>query len=162
MDHTDRLTAVATIQSLDELMHVWAVIEYELVRQSRFFSLIDIYGHYANRGDTVVVETEVDDALGSLAKVVSYFGRSAHCGMALSLKSASTAMQTPVSLMPERVDELRALRWDVRTKATHPTLPAEYVLCTYPFPALSAKAHFEKGLAADSYVEVLAGEGLAG
>lgn len=162
MDHTDRLTATASIGDLDELMHVWAVIEYELVRQSRFFSLIDIYGHYANRGDTVVVETEVDDSLGVLAKIVSYFGNSAHCGIALSLSSASKAMRTQVASMPARVDQLRALRWDVRTKATHPTLDAGTVLCTYPFPALSAKAHFDKGLAVDSFTEILAEDGLAG
>ena len=163
MDHTDRVVVLASIPKLEELIHIWAIVEYELVRQSRFFSLIDIYGHYANRGDTVVVETETDESLGELARIVGYFGNSVNCGVPLPLQSASVAMQTPVSLMPNRVDELRGLRFDVRTKATHPTLAPGTVLCTYPFPALSAKAHFEKGLTADPLAaQLLAGEGIAG
>jgi len=163
MDHTDRVVVLASIPKLEELIHVWAIVEYELVRQSRFFSLIDIYGHYANRGDTVVVETQIDESLGELARIVGYFGNSVNCGVPLPLQSASVAMQTPVSLMPNRVDELRGLRFDVRTKATHPTLAPGTVLCTYPFPALSAKAHFEKGLTADPLAaQLLAGEGIAG
>ena len=65
MDHTDQVIVLARIRDLSDLMRLWAVIEYELVRQSRFFSLIDIYGHYANRGDTVAVVTEISDELDS-------------------------------------------------------------------------------------------------
>ena len=127
---------------------MWVIVERELVRQSRFFSLIDIYGHYANRGDTVVIRTTVRGGNRQLARAINYLGSSAHCGLPVAISDASAAMEVAVGALPQWIDRLRSLRWDIRVKQTHPTLAADSVLVTYPFPALSEKAHFDKGSAA--------------
>lgn len=147
MDHTDRVKVQAKLSTAQSLLPVWAVIERELVRQSRFFSLIDIYGHYANRGDTVVVKTRVRGGNAALARAINYCGNSANCGRPLSLDEAAELMAVEIDDLLPWIDQLRMLRWDIRVKGTHRTLASDSVLVTYPFPALSAKAHFDKGLA---------------
>ena len=39
------------------------------------------------------------------------------------------------------------MRYDFRRTATHPTIPSDQLICTYPFPLLSNKAHLEKQVA---------------
>lgn len=147
MDHTDALFFSASVSSAESFLPLWVVIERELVRQSRFFSLIDIYGHYANRGDTVVVRTKVRGGNRQLARAINYIGNSMHCGAPVAYSEASEAMGVEVEELPQWIDQLRSLRWDVRVKQTHRTLAPDSVLVTYPFPALSEKAHFDKGSA---------------
>ena len=54
----DRLLAVAEVSNFRDLFSIWDIIEETLTKKSNFFTLIDIYGHYANRGDTVKISTE--------------------------------------------------------------------------------------------------------
>lgn len=142
MDHTDKVTMHATVESIADISSVWVVVENELVKRSRFFTLIDIYGHYANRGDTVVVSTSIAGDDSPMAKLVEFFGSSENCGVA-SLTERVQSEKRPIDVWT--IDKLRDLRWDVRTKGTHPTLGRGEILCTYPFPSISVKAHFEKG-----------------
>lgn len=144
MDHTDKISVNAEVHSLADIASVWVVIENELVKRSRFFTLIDIYGHYANRGDTVRVVTSIFGEDSSLSRLITYFGCSENCGV--SLGTANIAARNP-GIDISAIDSLRSYRWDVRTKGTHPTLKQDEVLCTYPFPSISAKAHFDKGMA---------------
>ncbi|MET3953103.1 DNA cytosine methyltransferase [Arthrobacter sp. UYEF36] len=144
MDHTDKVTMQATVRSIADVVSVWVVIENELVKRSRFFTLIDIYGHYANRGDTVRVSTSVYGDHSPMAKLIEFFGSSENCGVA-ALTDVVQGDDRVVDIWT--VDKLRDLRWDVRTKGTHPTLGRGEILCTYPFPSISLKAHFEKGQA---------------
>ena len=53
----DTLTARAAIADESALFTLWGAIEDALVSRSEFFTLIDIYGHWANRGDTVRIKT---------------------------------------------------------------------------------------------------------
>ena len=48
--------------------------------------------------------------------------------------------------------ELRSMRYDLRMTATHPTIPSGQLLCTYPFPLLSNKAHLERRVATATVV----------
>lgn len=144
MDHTDKVTVSASVPSVGDIASVWVVIENELVKRSRFFTLIDIYGHYANRGDTVRVSTSIQGDESPIAKLIEYFGSSTNCGVS-KLSSVVNTQENLIDIWT--VDQLRALRWDVRTKGTHPTLGRGEILCTYPFPSISQKAHFDKGQA---------------
>jgi len=143
LDHTDRVMVTGLLSSVDEMINAWSIVEYELIKQSRFFSLVDIYGHYANRGDVVSVVTRVSKSLGTLSSAVSYFGTSDNCGIELQADGGYTPLGECIE--PDvLLDSMRRLRWDVRSNATHPTLAPGILLCTYPFPALSPRAHFDK------------------
>ncbi len=73
----DTLQLTFKIGDICNIFDVWDVIQKELVDMSQFYSLIDIYGHYANRGDTVKVSTlfqEIPDN-ETLIKEINFFRR---------------------------------------------------------------------------------------
>ena len=142
MSHTESLSVTGQIADIEDLLPVWACIERELVRQSRFFTLIDIYGHYANRGDVVEVNTSVRGET-EIAQAISYVGSSVNCGRALPAGLFTTQMGLPDADAAQLVTSLRELRFDARTRDTHGTLASGSILVTYPFPSLSSKAHFK-------------------
>lgn len=142
MDTLDVVRVRGRLRSVAELVSLWVVIEKELVSRSRFFTLIDIYGHYANRGDTVGVSTKLSGfEENSLVSLIERIGNSNFCGTVQSPEISKS-----VGLTRSIVDRLRTMRWDVRTRETHATLAPGVVLCTYPFPSISQKAQFDRAL----------------
>ena len=138
------LEATCKLGSFRDLFFVWTAIEKVLVEHSRFLTLIDIYGHYANRGDTVKVTTEVAEGDAELRAAVTYFGASKHCGIDISQESVCRELGLDDDGLDELVTKMRELRYDVRTFDTHRTMDILALLCTYPFPVLSPRAHFER------------------
>jgi DNA (cytosine-5)-methyltransferase 1 len=144
----DRLECTAQINSHDDIFKVWSIVESALVKGSQFYTLIDIYGHYANRGDTVRVKTTFSDGRRSLLeRAVEFFGTSGGAGAFMSELDVSRSLGIDVSAIPDLIGKLRSMRWDVRSQKTHPTIRHESILCTYPFPLLSEKAQLERRLA---------------
>lgn len=145
----DTLNLEAWLESSTQVFCAWDAIQECLVNVSQFFSLIDIYGHYANRGDTVKVETMFDKRTQNvdapIYRAINYFGNSDHCGVFISKEEVAYNIGVEVSCLSSVLNQLRSLRYDVRTSATHPTITNEDILCTYPFPMLSSKAMFDKG-----------------
>jgi DNA (cytosine-5)-methyltransferase 1 len=142
----ERLNCNFRIGDPSDLFHVWCEIEASLTSRSEFFTLIDIYGHYANRGDTVKIITKFSPrSPGNLPvqAALLYFGSSENCGAFLSLQEMAATIGITKRDVPRTVQALRELRFDVRTHETHPIIEAGRVICTYPFPLLSAKAMVE-------------------
>jgi DNA (cytosine-5)-methyltransferase 1 len=141
----DVLHCKAGIGDHDDIFRVWDLIEDSLTKGSQFYTLIDIYGHYANRGDTVKVKTRFSGARKSvLEKTFEFFGSSENCGKFLSGAEFSEAVACDADRVRSLVYEMRAMRWDVRLPETHATIRDERMLCTYPFPLLSGKAQLER------------------
>jgi len=139
------LTANANVHDLHDIFFLWSAIEDALVKSSRFLTLIDIYGHYANRGDTVRIRTDIiGGAATILTRALRFFGDSTNCGEDISRAVVRSALNINDDQLDDLIAELRAMRFDIRTRRTHPTMAAGMVLCTYPFPLLSAKAHLER------------------
>lgn len=141
----DVLHCKAGLVDDDDIFRVWDLIEDSLTKDSQFFTLIDIYGHYANRGDTVRVETKISGARKStLEKAIEFFGSSLNCGQFLSNSDFATAIECDPHKVRALVFQMREMRWDVRLPETHATIRDERMLCTYPFPLLSWKAQLER------------------
>lgn len=148
---TDSLYCDGHIASLDDVFRLWSIIELVVTKGTQFFTLIDIYGHYANRGDTVKVTTRFNSSRKSkVHKAIEFFGSSKNCGDFVSENQLSCEINLSASELPELIAELRSIRWDVRTALTHPTIRTHDILCTYPFPLLSDKAQLERRLNARS------------
>jgi DNA (cytosine-5)-methyltransferase 1 len=140
----DSLSASAFIGDLAELFQVWSAIEDALTARSRFFTLIDIYGHYANRGDTVQIEARWKLPLKpNLLAAINFFGSTGHCGGFIDVEELMTRLGVQEPGLREVIKELRRVRFDARTHETHPIIEAGKVLCTYPFPLLSPRALVE-------------------
>ena len=143
----DRLVCTAQCNGLDDLFRVWSMIEGALIKGSQFFTLIDIYGHYANRGDTVHVRTAFGGSKRSaIERAIEFFGRSENSGEFMSQREAARELDVSEADLTELIAQLRSMRWDVRSSKTHPTIQHNAILCTYPFPLLSGKAQLERKL----------------
>jgi len=141
----DRLTCSANIQTDEDMFRVWDLIEDALTEDSQFFTLIDIYGHYANRGDTVKVSTVIKTRTKStLDKAFEFFGSSGNCGVFIPVEDIDQSIAVGGDSIAALVSHLRSLRWDIRTPDTHSTIREHAILCTYPFPLLSDKAQLER------------------
>lgn len=145
----DTLYLESWIESCNQIFCAWDAVQECLIKVSQFFSLIDIYGHYANRGDTVKIQTLFDQAKieseDPIYRALSYFGNSKNCGAFISKEEVSKSIGIEIKDLSPLLNRLRGLRYDVRTSDTHPTITNNDVLCTYPFPMLSGKAMFDKG-----------------
>jgi DNA (cytosine-5)-methyltransferase 1 len=137
----DTVSVQTEISDLRDIFHIWVAIERALVRRSRFFSLIDIYGHYANRGDTVTVAADFglnqDFPVNRLATFVSQSG---NCGAFIPKEQLRQSLDISEREFAGSVLRLRDERFDIRTSETHPIIKRDKVISTYPFPLLSAKA----------------------
>ncbi|MFM0597317.1 DNA cytosine methyltransferase [Paraburkholderia dilworthii] len=143
--HIDSVTVDAKFFDLDDIFRVWAIVEESLKANSQFFTLIDIYGHYANRGDTVKISTKIHASRKTrLERAIEFFGTSENCGDFITLDNASTALGVKKTELNDLIADMRGHRWDVRTQETHNTIRQSAVLCTYPFPLLSDKAQLER------------------
>jgi DNA (cytosine-5)-methyltransferase 1 len=141
----DRLACKSRINDLGDVFSVWDIIEDSLTKDSQFFTLIDIYGHYANRGDTVRISTSFNGrSKSTIERALEFFGKSQNCGQLISDSAFSRATSIPEAEVYNIVLRLRQMRWDVRLPETHPTIRGDGILCTYPFPLLSGKAQLER------------------
>ena len=141
----DVLHCKAALGDHDDIFRIWDLIEDSLTKDSQFFTLIDIYGHYANRGDTVKIETRIGGSRKSnLEKAFEFFGSSENCGQFLSNEDFANAVGIEPSAVRGLVYQMREMRWDVRLPETHATIRDDRMLCTYPFPLLSGKAQLER------------------
>ncbi|WP_170373465.1 DNA cytosine methyltransferase [Ruegeria arenilitoris] len=141
----DSLSARCTLTRITDVFHVWQEIEKALTARSRFFTLIDIYGHYANRGDVVDVEStfEFNIQTTPLTKAIEYFSQTRNCGDFIRKEDLLQKLCIDDHELPSMTDAFRGLRYDFRTSKTHPIIGDERLLCTYPFPLLSPRALVE-------------------
>ncbi len=140
----DTCTVLAEVDDLRDVFAVWNVVEDALIVRSRFFTLIDIYGHYANKGDAVditgewrLIETSAVNAL------LNKFASTSACGEFVDCEQLSSEIGVDTIHLHNAISELRAFRFDVRTSLTHPIIGEGRMLCTYPFPLLSPRALVE-------------------
>ena len=145
----DRLECTAQFASPEDIFRIWSMIESALIKGSQFYTLIDIYGHYANRGDTVRICTKFANKRKTLLeRAIEFFGNSENSGDFLSESEVAKKLSIDNGTAIELIAQLRAMRWDVRSAKTHPTIRHDSILCTYPFPLLSGKAQLERRLSA--------------
>jgi DNA (cytosine-5)-methyltransferase 1 len=137
----DSLSLNGKIARPEDVFHAWGAVEDSLVLRSRFFTLIDIYGHYANRGDTVRIDGQFKlDGPRLVIAALNLFSSSANCGDFIDEAFFRNKLGIGKREMPKIVDAMRDIRFDLRTPITHPIIGSGRVLCTYPFPLLSPRA----------------------
>lgn len=136
----DELVLNAEISSSSDLFYLWTAIEEALVARSRFFTLIDIYGHYANRGDTISIGIKMPFPMGNVEKGIAFFGNSENCGKFIEIDALADLLGMTRDEIGLMVQEMRMFRFDLRTNETHPIIGPDQLICTYPFPLLSSRA----------------------
>ncbi len=137
----DSCSVLANVDELDDVIHCWNAVEDALIDRSRFFTLIDIYGHYANKGDDVsVVSRWCLSSNPTAVGVLNRFGSTSTCGDFIDKRALASELGLGLETLDSCITELRSHRFDIRTSVTHPIIDEDHVLCTYPFPLLSPRA----------------------
>ena len=136
----DQVDIETNISDYRDIFHLWVAIERALIKRSRFFSLIDIYGHYANRGDTVKITCDFGLSETATDRLLKFVSNSESCGAFLDKKLVADLIDCDLKELEDSISHLRDERFDVRTKRTHPIIKKDCVIATYPFPLLSARA----------------------
>jgi DNA (cytosine-5)-methyltransferase 1 len=135
---------LADIDDIDDVFHAWNAIEDTLISRTQFFSLIDIYGHYANKGDAVSVKSEWRfNPSSDIVKLLNRFGSTEDCGEFCSTKGVARELGLSEERLLRGILKMRKTRFDIRTSETHPIIDPGLLLCTYPFPLLSPRALVE-------------------
>lgn len=135
------VTVDTNLSDVRDVFHAWVAIERALVLRSQFFSLIDIYGHYANRGDTVRIDAEYGFSLDNpVVLLLEYVSSSTNCGGFVSKRELHEQLGITEGQLNDAVSKLRDERFDIRMRETHPIIRQDAIISTYPFPLLSAKA----------------------
>ncbi|MCE8421042.1 hypothetical protein LZ190_20580, partial [Rhodovulum sulfidophilum] len=139
------LRAHCNISSVVDIFHIWKEIEKVLTARSQFFTLIDIYGHYANRGDVVDINSRFDLKCTKtpVLKAVEYFSQTRNCGDFIREERLAQELNISTLSIPKLAEGFRRLRYDFRSSETHPIIGEGRYLCTYPFPLLSPRALVE-------------------
>lgn len=137
-------TVIANVDDLRDVFSVWNLVEDALTSRSQFFSLIDIYGHYANKGDAVDItgEWRLSESR-ALTSLLNKFAQTKACGEFMFRKQIAAEVGVSLDELDRCIAELRTFRFDVRTAETHPIIGSERMICTYPFPLLSPRALVE-------------------
>lgn len=140
----DTCNVIANVDDLRDVFAIWNVVEDALIERSQFFTLIDIYGHYANKGDAVNITSEwrLIEAR-AVNGLLNRFAKTEACGEFLLRKNVSVEIGTSEVELERAIVELRSFRFDVRTSETHPIIGPDRMICTYPFPLLSPRALVE-------------------
>jgi DNA (cytosine-5)-methyltransferase 1 len=137
----DKFKLSASVQNMQSLFSCWKEIELALINRSKFFTLIDIYGHYANRGDVVDVTMKITAAEKTpILEMIEYFSQTINCGGFEKEEELTKLFALSKSELYDYITIMRELRYDIRTYDSHPIIGKGNVLCTYPFPLLSPKA----------------------
>ena len=140
----DTCTVLAIVDDLRDVFAVWNVVEDSLIARSRFFTLIDIYGHYANKGDAVDITGEWKLLESTpINALLNKFAHTSACGEFVDSDQLASEIGIESSQLNSLIAELRAFRFDVRTSRTHPIIGEDRTICTYPFPLLSPRALVE-------------------
>ena len=136
----ESLKLSSTIVSLDSVFCLWREIEAALTERSRFYTLIDIYGHYANRGDVVEVDFSIKNNNALMESMLAFFSKTENCGEFINEQYLCREFNINKPDLGQAIQLLRDLRFDIRTYDSHPIIGSGNILCTYPFPLLSKKA----------------------
>lgn len=137
----DSFKLSGNLLNIETIFNCWKEIECILTDRSNFFTLIDIYGHYANRGDVVEIITKIKYTSNlKLIDLIEYFSQTDTCGSFVSEKYLMNLFGISRDRLYKIIEQMRELRYDIRTYNTHPIIGKNNILCTYPFPLLSPKA----------------------
>lgn len=142
--HVDTITLEAKGVELDDIFYLWYVLSTASVERTRYEKFTDIVGHYSTTKsdyDSKVELTGFENTTTTAA--LRHFSRENHCNREYSISELQSAIGAGREELIESLQQLREWRYEIRTPSTHSTIPEGAVLCTYPFPDLNERSHFD-------------------
>jgi len=145
-DGLSLITCTLYSQDGKDVTTAWDAIEDYISSISNYGSMLDVYGHFTEPHPIfelkATVLTAKPDFITRFAHFFSEFARNATILPSSVLEDLYACDQTTDFHLAHVVQELRALRWDVRVNQTNRTIPQGFFRCCYPFSIHSSKQVF--------------------
>jgi DNA (cytosine-5)-methyltransferase 1 len=144
-DSTQHIEATLYSDDSSHLYVLWDAIEEVIKQRSAYISLVALYGHFAE--PKIKFQVSIENLAGCetpLAKLLEFVSNFENCGRNLAATFISERVKLPIETLPEIMQKLRAIRYDIRSHQTSPRIPPNTYFCAYPFPELSAEYQLRK------------------
>ncbi|MFA9504069.1 DNA cytosine methyltransferase [Natrinema sp. H-ect1] len=145
------LEVTATGVDLDDVFYVWDIAATDVIERTRYEKFIDVVGHYSTTRldySSSLELTGVD--AGLVPRTLQFFSRASNCNTEFTLDELGRQLNATHEELVDALRQLRGWRYELRTPATHETMPEGKVLCTYPFPDMNERSHFDSEIELDA------------
>lgn len=131
---------------LPDLVPLWTALVDDIRYRTNYEKLMSVVGHYScarsNFSSDLSLESQ---SLTSLREMAVFFSNAENCNRYYTLEELVEKTGMKSTTIVSALEQLRELRYDIRTPATHSTIgdnPPQ-ILCTYPFPNLVDASPFD-------------------
>lgn len=136
---------------LSDVFYIWDIGATEVIDRTWYEKFIDVVGHYSTTRLDYSSSIELTGFESSVVtRALQFFSNASNCNTEYTLIELSDKINTDPEDAVDAMKQLREWRYEVRTPATHATMPKGQILCTYPFPDMSKTSHFDASIELDS------------
>ncbi|ELZ62267.1 MULTISPECIES: DNA cytosine methyltransferase [Halorubrum] len=136
---------------LSDVFYIWDIGATEVIDRTRYEKFIDVVGHYSTTQLDYTSSIELDGIEDSVvARALRFFSDASNCNTEYTLIDLADKLDADPDDVVDAMKQLREWRYEVRTPATHATMPEGQILCTYPFPDMVETSHFDASIELDS------------
>jgi DNA (cytosine-5)-methyltransferase 1 len=136
---------------LSDVFYIWNIGATEVIDRTRYEKFIDVVGHYSTTRLDYTSSIELNGFEDSVVtRALRFFSDAPNCNTEYTLMDLAGKLDADPDDVVDVMKQLREWRYEVRTPATHTTMPEGQILCTYPFPDLIETSHFDASIELDS------------
>lgn len=136
---------------LSDVFYIWDIGATEVIDRTRYEKFIDVVGHYSTTRLDYTSSIELNGFEDSVVtRALRFFSDAPNCNTEYTLMDLAGKLDADPDDVVDAMKQLREWRYEVRTPATHTTMPEGQILCTYPFPDLIETSHFDASIELDS------------
>lgn len=136
---------------LSDIFYVWDIGATEVIDRTRYEKFIDVVGHYSTTRLNYTSSIELERFEDSVVtRALRFFSDASNCNTEYTLMDLAGKLDADPDEVVDTMKRLREWRYEIRTPATHATMPEGQILCTYPFPDLIETSHFDASIGLDS------------
>jgi len=136
---------------LSDVFYLWDIGATEVIDRTRYEKFIDVVGHYSTTKLDYTSSIELDGFEDTtVTKTLRFFSDASNCNTEYTLVDLASTLDADPDSVVDALKQLREWRYEIRTPATHATMPEGQILCTYPFPDLIETSHFDASIELDS------------
>jgi DNA (cytosine-5)-methyltransferase 1 len=145
------LNIIAEGVELNDIFYIWDISATDVIDRTRYEKFIDVVGHYSTTRLDYSSSIELEEIEESLvADAIRFFSQASNCNTEFTLGEISRQLDADERNLVDALRQLRDWRYEIRTPSTHSTMPEGRILCTYPFPDMNNRSHFDSEISLDS------------
>jgi DNA (cytosine-5)-methyltransferase 1 len=132
---------------LDDIFHIWDIAATEVIERTQYEKFIDVVGHYSTTRLDYTSSLKLEGFENTVVtRALRFFSDASNCNTEFTLDELAQMLNSDETELITALRQLRDWRYEIRTPATHPTMPKGKIICTYPFPDMNETSHFDSSI----------------